>query len=314
MVEWLLDMANNFAGIATFPFQGVTYRLPVKLPQGVAVPANQVPPSICPVSIDWNVYWQLAGNPVNVGVAVNLQAASVQASILDRIASVKIDNTGSNCSVYVQFPDTGDVINCPPNCSVTFPCLTNLLNANVFALGLEAGFIPTTRIFFYNIVLPPAVDYEVNQSVALWKASPAISRGTTIFNENYGTPSLGDQIQASIPLNVAAASNTQLWGTPYESGFIYLKALQINIIGLSANTLQVGEMAILSTGAGGILIAPTYAAGAGFVNSGVINLLTLTGMDVKLDATQTWKAVIAIEMVGADGEIQVISVFTQSPI
>src|SRR4051812_46608729 len=98
-------MSQSFAGIRTFAFRGATYRLPVKLPQGVKVPSNQVPPSVAPIGIDWLVYYALAGNsPVNLGIDVNLQASSVQASILDRIASVKIDNTGSQNPVYVYFP------------------------------------------------------------------------------------------------------------------------------------------------------------------------------------------------------------------
>jgi hypothetical protein len=304
-------MSNNFTGIRAFPFRGATYRLPVKLPAGVAYPSNRVPPSVCPVTIDWNVYWQLSGNANNVAVELNLQAASVQASILDRIASVKIDNTGSPNSVYVQFPDTGDVINCPPNCSVTYPCLTNLLSPTIIALGLTPGFIPTTRIFFYNINLPPSVDYEVNQTVELWKASPTITRGSTILNTNYGTPALGDQFFASSILDVGSFSTAPLWNTPYASGFLYITAIFLNVIGVQETTGQRNVVInIESTGVAGVLAQPQSAFFNG--NTQLVQLLNMPSMQLKLDATQTWRMRV---VAGVDhGGAQLFSSFTQSPI
>jgi hypothetical protein len=285
-------MANNFAGIATFGFQGTTFRLPIALPQGTVTPPNQVPPSICPVTIDWNLYFQLAGGaeaetPVTaVGVSINLQAASVQASILDRIASVKIDNTGSPNSVYVQFPDTGDVVNCPPNCSVTFPCLTNLLQANVYILGLEPDVIPTTRIFFYNVVLAPAVDYELDQSIALWLASPSITRGDTILNENYGTPALGDQI-VSVNANLGVIGTTQIL-PPQESGFYYITSICLTITGAAATDGAVSK-ALLQFADGNTLIDQTFFAmdtSLFDATNGIISLYQMSGLNLKFDATQ----------------------------
>lgn len=308
-------MSNNFAGIAAFPFRGATYRLPVRLPQGVVFPNNQVPPSVCPVLIDWNVYWQLSGNRSSVAVELNLQAASVQASILDRIASVKIDNTGSANSVYVQFDDTGDVVSCPPNCSVTFPCLTNLLNARMVVLGLTAGFIPTTRFFFYNMSLPPAVDYEISQSIQLQKASPTITRGNSILNTNFGTPALGDQLFSSEALfaNVIGAT-TPLWNTPYAAGtFLYLTGISIRGIGVSNAASAVARIAIESTGVAGILISPFfYMQNGGVALGGASDVLTLTGMQIKLDASQLWRARVIAN--GDAGIYQIYSSFTQTPI
>lgn len=274
-------MANNFSGITVLPFQGVTYRLPVKLPQGVAVPANQVPPSICPVAIDWTIYWQLLNNPSNVGVSVNLQASSVYSSILDRIASVKIDNTGSNCSIYVQFPDTGDVINCPPNCSVTFPCLTNNLIANIYAKDLLTGFIPTTKIYFYNAVLPPAVDFEVSQSVALYRSSPSLVRGG-FANLDLGPPALGDQ---TIFCVVALASVGETLLLPAQpSGRFYITGCEISVVVPTfPNTevifAQVRQDVTLNI----IFNAPILATPNPPLN--VQTIFRQSGMNINLDAT-----------------------------
>lgn len=310
-------MALSFAGIASFLYRGKTFRLPVKLPQGVTVPASQVPPSVCPVTIDWVVYWQAAGQPSSVAVDVNLQAASVQANILDRIASVKIDNTGSPSAVYVQFADTNDVVTCPPNCTVTFPCLTNLLNAKIIALGLTNGFIPLTRIFFYNTVLPPAVDFEISQSVQLQKASPTIQRGNTIFNTNFGVPALGDQLFSSGNLPAATPGATvPLWGSPYAAGtFLYLTGISVRSIGISNNGPAgvLASMVIESTGSAGILINPiVYMPPGGVTEIGSKDVVTLTGLQTKLDAGQTWRARTIAN--GDGGFWQVYSSFTQTPI
>lgn len=306
-------MSISFSGIPTLALKGVTSRFPVTLPQGASKPPNFFPPSVVPVTIDWNVYWQILHNVSNVGVNCNLQAASVMASILDRIASVKIDNTGSPNSVYVVFDDTKDVIACPPNAAVTFPCLTNLLQATVYIEGLTPGFIPTTRIFFYNIVLPPSVDYEVNQSINLQKASPSISRGTTLLNTNYEPPALGDQLQASGLLNAAVVNATvPLWGTPYPPGtFLYLTSLVINGMGLSNAVPVSGSCIIESTGVAGTLVQPVYYLTPNAV-VGVTNILTLNAMQIKLDAGQSWR--IRIIQAGDGGTLQVYTAFTQTPL
>lgn len=290
--------------------------MPVKLPQGVSYPSNQVPPSVCPVSIDWNIYWQLAGNPANVAVSLNLQAASVQASILDRIASVKIDNTGSPNSVYVQFADTGDVVNCPPNCTVTFPCLTNLLNANIIVLGLTQGFIPTTKLFFYNIALPPSVDYEISATQTLYKASPTIQRGNTIFNTNYEIPALGDQFFTSSQIHLANIGETvPLFNSPYPSGYIYLTSLQIYVVisYLINPGVNIGVLDVESTGVGGVLtVVPFAAIGSASNQFGTQTPLSMSGMNVKLDATQSWRMRVITPV---DVGVAVLNAaFTQSPV
>lgn len=299
-------MANDFSGVAFFGYQGTVARFPVKLPQGVLPPINRPQPSVVPVTINWNLYWQLAFNVPNVGVEINLQAASVQAVVLDRIASVKIDNTGCSNSVYVRFPDTGDVINCPPNCSVTFPCLTGNIQAEIIALGLTPGFITRTRVFFYNVDLTPAVDYEVSQAVSLYKASPSITRGNTILNTNFGTPALGDQLSTAALSMSIPGSVARLWGTPYATGFIYVNNIEAYVFNVTAG------------GQFGISVESTGAAGQLFDISGISqsseykNVLDMSGMNIKLDATQTWQ--IHNENTLVNGSFKLYSCFTKSEV
>lgn len=302
-------MAQSFAGIAILGYQGIVFRLPVKLPQGVAVPPNQVPPSVCPVKIDWNIYWQLASNPANVGVSVNLQAQSVQANILDRIASVKIDNTNSPNSVFVLFPDTMDLVTCPPYSLVTMPVLTNLLNANIFVEGLTAGNIPQTNVFFYNVVFPPSVDAQINQAIALWKASPTITRGTTIYNQNYGTPALGDTAGTAV-MTLTAPNSVTLFGSPAASGFYYLTNLYIDVFGVTNPSEQGQTLFIESTGISGLLYQFGFIATDG--QPTFLTIAAYENMQLKLDATQLWRARTQLSLTGGTANINYNYTFSET--
>lgn len=241
----------------------------------------------------------------------------MQAQILDRIASVKIDNIGSSAPIYVLFPDTGDVIACQPNSSVTFPCLTNLLSAIVYATGLIPGFIPVTRVYFYNVDLPPSVDPEIGQALSLHKASPIITRGTTIFNQNYGVPALGDQFHSSGGLSLTGPNSVGLWNTPYASGFLYITHLVVNSYGMIPTGAPPGaaflcDIILESTGISGTLIDINFNSSAnGTTSAGVVALLDITGQ-IKLDATQTWQ--MRLVAPAPNGFAQAISTFTQGPI
>lgn len=279
-------MSISFAGIPFLPYVGTVFSFPVKLPQGVKAPPGTLPPMICPVMLDWNVYWQAAGNVSVVGVDLNLQAQSTRGQILDRIASVKIDNTGSVSPVYVIFPDTGDVIACAANTTVTFPCLTNLLSCQIVAAQLTKGFLPTTKIFFYNSLLPPAVDTEVNQAVALWKASPSIQRGSTILNSNYGVPALADQATSSI-INVQTGPLiVRLWNTPTAFDFLYVGGIHIGCFSLLNVGFQAAKVFIESTGVAGVLYEFDFQVATTFQT---IPLLDSNGCNLKLDGKQTWQ-------------------------
>lgn len=298
----------------TQAYIGVVNRMPIRQSSGYVPRAGEIPPSVVPVFIEWNVYWQVAGNPSSVAVEVNLQAQSVQASILDRIASVKIDNTGSAVPIYVWFKDTNDVVTCPPNTVIIVPVLTNNLTATILAIGLTAGNIPQTRIFFSNVILPPNVDPEIDQAVARWLASPTITRGNTILNQNYGVPALGDQ---AFSTNMSLASGNgafvRLWGTPRPSGFLYLTGIQINILQVKGLVdVQSGAIFLESIGVAGVLYVMSF-----FYNNFVdtFELMSRSGMNLKLDATQTWQLryFSNVGQVPSSGFVQSTSEFTINP-
>ena len=142
-------------------------------------------PTVQPCSIlakfDWLAdYGAGTANP-NVNVLVNclaVQGAGAQAPI-DSIRSVKIDNTGNAYAVYVTFPDTTDAIVAPANTMVWEPVVTNQPIANIYLIGAQDAGLGTTNVYFCNFFVPPYVNAEISQAVALAKASPIITLAGT---------------------------------------------------------------------------------------------------------------------------------------
>lgn len=300
-------MSRNFAGFPSVAYRGTTYRFPVKQPSGTMPIPNSVPPSVCPIFIDWNVYWQLlGGNQENIGVDINIQASSVQASILDRIASVKIDNTNSPNSVYVYFGDTSDVVTCPPYSVVTFPCLTNLLTASVFITGLVQGQIPQTQIFFYNSLMPPAVDPEQNFSVSLFKASPSIQIGTSLRNNQFAPAALGDQL-AQVAISMTVSGLTGLLLPAQASGSYYITSITLSVVGLANTTTVQGFLDIINS-LGTIVFRQSLIASAQF--SGIL-FSVAGGMNLRWDATQSWSLRNVTGFTAGGGQVTVT--YTYSP-
>lgn len=268
---------RSFLGIQAFPYQGKLIRQPLQL-GGL----SKWPPCVVPIIIDWNVPWNAAGNPANVGVLLNLLTGAVSQP-LDLIKSVYIDNTNSSVPIYVRFPSTGMTIVAAPNTDGWYPAITQDLNVQVFAEGLTAGSIPTTGIWFTNVLIDAYSDPEINQAVALWLASASISRGTTILNTNFGAPALGDQtINFMDPTGgVTGILHDNIWGTPLASGFIYLTHCFVTVDTTAILTLI---WVVQSTGPAGVLYTFENAFTAGFKE-----ILDMQGMNVKLDATQKWQ-------------------------
>lgn len=304
-------MAQNFAGIPTQNYIGTFFRLPVRQTQGRPSPPNLFPPSVVPANFNWLVYWTAALQPESVGVNCNLQAQSQSGAIMDRIAAVKIDNTGSVSPVYIYFPDTGDVVACPPNATVVENVFTNSLSCVVYAKELQANFIPSSNVWFYNLPQEPFLDPEANFVIPSYKASPVIQRGNTILNSSYGVPALGDQFyQGALSLSPGGLL-PNLWGTPYADGFIYLTNLVLlaSIVqGAVGQPPAIAGFLIESTGPSGSLFQCLYGYNANVqLNQ---QLLLMTGMNLKLDATQTWQArVVSGPTVG---QATIYSAFTKT--
>lgn len=277
-------------------------------PQTRAMKLGNIASVGVPLLFQWISYGASTAVP-NVNVLVDMETANCKA--LDQIRSIYIDNLGSANPIYVYFPDTQYVVVAKPNSEGWYPAYTNQKKIWVIGEGFLTGTIPQTLIIASNVALEANVNVEIDNAVALWRASPIISRGTSIYNSDLGTPALGDQLQASplLPANVPGAT-VPLWGTPYASGFLYLTSLVINGMGLSNAAPVSGICVIESTGVAGVLVQPAYYLTNVSV-LGVSNILTLTGLQIKLDATQSWRA--RIITAGDGGTLQFYASFTQTP-
>jgi len=279
-------MSQSFAGVQVFPYVGTPYNLP--LGWGQRIP-NRQDPSVTVITIPWNIYWAAGGNPQTVGVGINIQAQSVFGAIIDKIESVKIDNTGNISPVTVIFPDTGDAVTCPANSIIVAPALTNSNLATIYAQGLEAGYIGATQITFCNRLLPSAYDPNQVENLPQHIGSPVVQRNyTQILTPGYGPPALGDQADTHLFDWNATGQRATLFGTPRSDfKFIYLTNIFVNGIAMQSVAPGSATQVIQSTGAAGILFSFSVAFGNAF--SPDFTLLNLQGCNLKLDASQSWE-------------------------
>lgn len=290
---------RSFIGFGQKPYIGIPSTLPIKIG---GVNAQSIP-----LNFNWISYGASSLTP-NINVLVSIENPTCRA--LDQIRSVYIDNLGSVNPVYINFPDTNYTVVAKPNSEGWYPVYSNSRVMWVIGEGFFTGSIPSTFIILTNRAEVPAVNNEIDQAVALWRASPIITRGTSIYNTALGTPSLADQAFASALLDAATLGATvNLWNTPFGSGFLYIRSLVINFTITVANPATGGSLLIdiLSTGAAGVLAqVQTYA----FAGAGTPNLILWQDANVQLDATQTWRMQI-ITNSNVTGTLQAITTFTQ---
>lgn len=247
-------------------------------------------PLAVPLQIDWLVYFTADGsNPANLAIAVDVASGNTaQGGVLDKIISVNIDNTNSTIPISVYFPDTKTTVSCAPQTVATLPCFTNGTNCFIIAQGLTAGFIPETQITFYNFFIPPIIDPQLQTVYPQLIGSPTIQRNSTqILTPGYGPAALGDQTQ-QFRLNLRLAQQFTLFGGARTSGFVYMTCVAVTFDQPSASVNGPTVTATIeSTGAAGVLYSfPVFCPNGGVVNP--TPLVSLSGFNLKLDATQTW--------------------------
>lgn len=274
---------------------------------------------VVPLMLNWLAYGA-SSTVQNINVAVDL-STSLVVSKLKQIRSIYIDNMGSDNPIYVYFPSTDYAVVAQPNSAGWFRAYTNDFNLWVIGTGFVTGDIPTTKIIVANIDIAPAVDIEIAQSIELWKASATISRGTTIYNQNFGAPALGDQF-VTFP-NFAIINPgvliSGIFGTPLPSGFVYLTAFDMIYYNVTITAPGTGTATLVleSTGSAGILFNVPWAVSlspglAGTLN-GVFPIFSKSGMQLKLDATQTWRLRVQATGGGIEATANFNACFTTNP-
>lgn len=268
-----------------------------------------------PLLFQWLSYGASTAVP-NINVLVNLDTAPCKG--VDQIRSVYIDNLGSPNPVYVYFPDTQYTLAAKANSEGWYPAFTNAKQFWVVGEGFLDGNIPQTSLLISNVYLPPSVNTEIDQSVNLYRASPVITRGNSIYNNSLGIPALGDQLYTSpnISFQVPGSANG-LWGTPFPSGFVYVTSMIVYGSGFQPIAGdQPTAFNIESLGVAGLLVRITFdIVGTSFSPSAVpvgnVELLRMEGLQLKLDATQTWR--IRSTNSTNSGSAFLLSAFTQQP-
>lgn len=311
----------SFAGLEPEPYIGTLYT------QAAFNDANKfgaqppLPPSTVVTQFLWGNYGVGTDNP-NVIVSIIIPNKGPN-GLLDKIRSVRIDNLGNPVPVYVYFPDTNFTIAAPPNTVIWEDVATNQFTAFVIGEGFTDNQIGNTAVYFCNFKQNPFINYAFPQSTPLWKASATITRGATIYNQNFGIPALGDQTaqyQVSQGANPGVLASN-LFGSPYSSGFIYLTHIDVTVIaGLASGAVSTDigvSWLIESTGIAGTLYSLNWSSFANVANDLRIfppaTILRLSAMNIKLDATQLWRIRSIVSTNVVELQISHIVNFTINP-
>lgn len=267
---------RNFNAVPAFDYIGAPFYRPLNY-GGIAGMG-------IPLAFNWISYGASTANP-NICVKVSLKSQET-AKRVPSIRSVYIDNMNSNTPIYVYFPDTQYAVVCKPNCSGWYKAYTGELAFWVIGLGFVTNDIPSTSIIVTNLEIENAIDVEIDSAVALWKASAAISRGNTIYNQDFGTPALGDQTVQYTDFVTALNQILEvgLWTTPRPSGFIYLTHVDFSAFAPAALAASF-TFVVESLGISGIL----YTQGGQLYPNAPAKFLNFSAMNIKLDATETWR-------------------------
>lgn len=284
-------MSFNVAQYPQVPYRRTPVGWPVKLFQ----PSNMRPTSV-QLLFDWSIYFAqvsavLGSDQANLAVAVDVnQNGSSQGAVLDKIVTCKIDNSNSLISVLVYFPDSGDVIACPPQTIATFPCNTNGSACKIIAQGLTANFLPQTTVTFYNYFVPPSSEPQIQIDYPQWAGTPNIQRGSLV-TPGFASPALGDQIkQWTLDLATPGAV-TPVLDSPQPSGVFILTTVFFGLVVTSGNGGNAALTFLMeSTGASGTLFSFPYVVNV-IPNTqvGTIPIYQMSGLQTRLNATETWR-------------------------
>lgn len=287
-------MSFNPAGIPSAQYIGAPYSVPSLL----GTRLKQLP-RVVPLTFNWASYGVSNSNN-QIQVPINL-AINAQTQQLDAIRGVYIDNTGSDAAVYVYFPDTGHLVTCAQFSTNWQPAYTNMLQCVVIGKGFVTGDTSQTKVFLTNQDIPPGESVELELVYPQYQCSPRISRGTNQYTSGFTVPAIGDQWQFVGP-TLQTTSTTALFGSPYAAGgYITLTDMEIALTNNADAGITVsGSFTIKSTGISGTLYSAGFAQSFG-------TLPHAHGMNIKLNANETWQLVSTVTAGGQASSI--LSVF-----
>lgn len=301
-------MAFDPSAITQVQYSGTPYAQTIGTPNTPTQSARFVP-----ITINWLIPFTASNGQTSIAVPINMTGGNNQGGLLDKILGVKIDNTNSTIPISVWFPDTGDIISCPPQSVYSGPVMTNGLRCFIIAQGLTSGFLPTTKIFLTNFILPPSYDPQVQLSYPQMIGSPNIQRGN-LLTPGFSGPALGDQTQQiQLSLVNGAVNFASMFNAPYPNGFVYLTGIQIDLLGIyrGIGGAEVDVFVKDQTTQTDLFKFRYFYIGSTF-NS--VNLLKLSGFNLRLDATHNWIFTYQVAIANPDqGFVQMVAFYSVNP-
>lgn len=258
-----------------------------------------IPPATVPLNFVWNNYFSKYGY-ANFSIPINLTGNSPLVGLLDKVRTVKIDNTDSPVFVSVFFLDTGDIVTCAPYSVQTQPVFTNGQSALVIAEGLDSDIgTAQTTVYLSNIWVYPSAQIEKQLTFPQFVGSTSIQRANAV-SPGYGPPALGDQMDNGIFATWPAALATSYvtaFGGARSSGFIILNALQITADAQNNSSVQAAIELQLASDHTILPIDVVFDAVFRMTpnqNLGGWLPCNMNGMNVRLDATKKYEYVVSV--------------------
>lgn len=266
-------------------YLGPVYGLPMQF----CTPVNDTPKMV-PLVFNWASYGVSQADP-SIGTQIDLTQGTTPP--IKQIRGVYIDNTGSEASIFVYFPDTGHIITCAPYSTSFAPVLTNGLVAGILARGFATDTAAQTRIFLLNTPVNPGVSAELNVVYPQWRASPQISRGQNIYTSGFAIPAIGDQWNQGLLTQPNGTTTVPLFGSPYtQGGLITLTDMWAVVTNQSGAQSDRSTVKLASTGVSGTVfefkcpqLPNTGTASAG---NPIAEVVSQNGLQLKLNAGETW--------------------------
>lgn len=291
-------MSFNPLSVPSQPYIGAPFRLSAGYK-----PSADDSPAIVPVTIQWLDYGVSQSQP-NAAVALDLSGASNRSQQLSVIRSLYIDNTGSDGSIYVYFPDTQFTVTCAPYSTQWCPVLSNSKQFTVIGKNFTTGDLSQTRVFACNFPVSPGGEQELQITYPQVRCSPQLERGLNLYGTGFTSPAVGDQFQfLKAPLNTLNGTISQnLFGTPYlAGGWITLTDIYLGIMQSSVGTAgRIWESKIASNGIGGTLLDLMQNTGSTTIPI-TEPLFSKSDLQYRLNAAETWTWAVSSANAGADG-------------
>lgn len=294
-------MTRSFIGFGQRNYIGVLQPFPNYL-----VPNSY----IIPAFINWNAYSASTTIP-NINILCDMSTAP-RLKDTWQIRSVFIDNLGSSVPIYVYFPATGFTVTAKPNSAAWYPAFTNDRTAWIIGEGFTTGQIPSTLVYFSDALMIPYNATEIDQAVALWRASPSITRGNTIYNRALGTPALGDQTTQYQMDWATQIVNDNVFGTPYAAGtLIVMTNFVINLLQASNVGSWIGDIRLESTGASGLLYLAQWYSNPNARD--YLPLFNIQPAQILLHGDETWRIRIPAQPPSPQGRLLCVVNYTVLP-